>query len=58
MANIEKMKELRETVKENRTAHEDRLADILQDEIIAAEVDPTVSVGRFLEQLVENTSFE
>jgi predicted chitinase len=48
--------QLQETVRQKRVAHEDRLADILQDEITSVDVDTSVSVGQFLAQLTKSAS--
>lgn len=53
MPNIEKVRILQNRVATKRAEHEDRLADILQDELDSAEVETASSVGQFLERLKE-----
>lgn len=53
MTSIEKLHKLQSRMHEKRDEHEDRLADILQDEIKAAEIETADSVGQFLARLKE-----
>lgn len=55
MTSIEKHKQLQERVIEKREEHEDRLADILQDEIETTPIETADSVGQFLARLKEET---
>lgn len=55
MTSIEKHQKLHARVVEKRGEHEDRLADILQDEIETAPIETADSVGQFLARLKEET---